>query len=135
MNLSKYQGNSMTIKYAHRRTDASKLSKLEIELLKSKGEKEILQKFGVIPEKVPKEGNKRKHNKADVDESYWNTALQSAQKHLNKIALSCLECNKKDKIKVDADAYESNLSSQKHLNKIALNCLEYNKKDKIEKEL
>lgn len=102
MRLSRFQGNSMTIKYPRRQANEEKLSGIEIKLLKTKGNREKLEKYGVIPTKQERKFREEKRIADEmaferINNRHKNAEWTSVQERSNDIALSCLGYNKNKK--------------------------------------
>lgn len=98
--LSSFQGNPMTIKYARRAKNERKLSYAEIKVLRRKGDREKLEKYGVIPTKEERKMWKEKKI-ADkevferINNRHRKQNWSSVQEKTNDISLKCLRFNKK----------------------------------------
>lgn len=102
MGLSNYQGTSMTIHYAHKKYDETKLSKQEIDALVRKYGRKYVKKHYRGYEEEPKlkkkvvfYGSNKKEPKPKIDSpEYSNLKLdepwESVQERSNEISMRCL---------------------------------------------
>ena len=103
MGLSRFQGNSMTIKYARKATKENELSYAEIQLLKSKGDSGTIRRYEHLEDKKQKNKTVKTQvdkavydriNKRHPDPQGINDKWSSVQERSNDIALRCLGYNK-----------------------------------------
>lgn len=99
MSLSSYQGTAMTIRYAHRKSNPTGLSQIEIKLLrqKCKGNPEKMEElnkkiYGVPKTPVVKKTYQKEKMIKDCQKlnQRFDTKWHSVQERSNQIALQCL---------------------------------------------